>query len=103
MIGFRAKVTYGDGPQADEAIVNSNGDNPKITASVLIAFERHWDKSIVTMFGNDMMFEPLLWLGWECLRQSGVTVKPFDAWVKENDPSVELVSPTPLETTEPPD
>jgi hypothetical protein len=97
MIGFTAKVTYNGGP--DEGAVHEG----RITSSVLMQFERKHKQSVIKVIGTDMLFEPLLWLGWETIRQAGTVVKPFDDWVQINDPGVELVSPAPLGEMPPPD
>ena len=92
MIGFKTKIRYNGG--ADEGAEFS----PRITAFVLIGFERKFSKSVVKLLGEEMMMEPLLWLAWESLKQSGEKIQPFEDWAKKNDPSVELVAPdAPLE------
>lgn len=91
MIGFKTKITYGGGPDEGAEFT------PKITAFVLIGFERKFSKSVVKLLGEEMMVEPMLWLAWESLKQSGEKLKPFEDWAKVNDPSVELVAPAPLD------
>ena len=94
MIGFRTKITYNGGP--DEGAEFS----PRITAFVLIGFERKFSRSVVKLLSEEMMMEPLLWLAWESLKQSGEKLQPFEDWAKKNDPSVELEAPAPLDDSQ---
>ena len=90
MIGYSVKVTYNAGDKAGESVT------AKVTAFVMIGIERKFSKSVVRLIGEDMMMEPLLWMGWEAVKQAGNTVPPFEDWVKQCDPNVELVAPAPL-------
>jgi|OM-RGC.v1.032261530 hypothetical protein len=81
MIGFSLKVHT-----PDETYL------APITPRVAVNFERHFKTGLVKALSQDQKIEHLLWLGWECSRASGRSVKPFDSWLDEIT-NVDFVAP----------
>lgn len=74
MMRIALKVEYADG----------SGAETTATAPDLIAFERHYDKSMA-VFGSDTRIEYILWLTWHALNRKKETALDFDAWVDTVD------------------
>lgn len=72
MMQIAMKVEFADG---SEAAVTAK-------ASDLIAFERHFDKSMIA-FGDPKSgrIEHVLWLAWHTLTKAGQTTLDFDTWI----------------------
>ncbi len=74
MMRIELKVEYADG----------SGVETTATAPDLIAFERHYDKSMA-VFGTDTRIEYILWLTWHALNRKKETALEFDPWVETVD------------------
>lgn len=74
MMRIDLKVEYADG----------SGVETTATAPDLIAFERHYDKSMA-VFGTDTRIEYILWLTWHALNRKKETGLEFDPWVETVD------------------
>lgn len=72
MMQIAMKVEFADG---SEAAVTAK-------ASDLIAFERHFDKSM-TAFGDPTngRIEHVMWLAWHTMTKAGQTTLDFEPWV----------------------
>jgi len=55
-----------------------------------VAFEREWKVGLPKAFGDQQRMEYVYWLGWKAMQDSGVVVKPFEAWL-DTVRSVEMV------------
>ena len=75
------KVTQTDGTTTEH----------RITPAVEFAFELHHKIGFHKAFREREQQSDLYWLAWECLRSSGVTVKPFGAEFVATLDSVEVV------------
>lgn len=78
MMRVALHVQYDDGSGAD--VMASAPD--------LIAFERHFNTSMVT-FNETFRVEHVLFLAWTALHRRGVTTDDFDTWCERVD-SVEF-------------
>ena len=67
----------------------------RITPAIEVAFERHFKGGFAKIFRDHERSEDLYWLAWECLRRSGVIVKPFGDGFLETLENVELVDDDP--------
>lgn len=94
MMRIALNVEYADGSGAD--VVASAPD--------LIAFERHFDKSMM-VFANDVRIEYLLWLAWHALTRKKLVTDDFDTWTDRVDGIMagdeEKAEIVPLEMTQP--
>lgn len=66
-----------------------------ITPRVEFAFENHYKAGIAKIFKDFERQTDIYWLAWECIRQSGETVKPFGDAFLETIQSVEVVDDGP--------
>lgn len=58
----------------------------------VLAFERHFKVGMGTAFTKEPKMEHQYWLAWECMRSSGIAVKPFETWLEQVD-EVEIADP----------
>ena len=94
MMRLPLHVKYEDGTGAD--VVASAPD--------LIAFERHFDKSM-SVFSEQVRIEYMLWLTWTALKRKNIVSIDFDPWCDLVD-SIEFgdlgeSEVVPLESTQP--
>ena len=75
------KITQTDGTTTEN----------RITPAVEFAFEQHHKIGFHKAFRDREQQSDLYWLAWECLRRSGVTVKPFGIDFVATLESVEVV------------
>ena len=75
------KITQTDG----------NTTECKVTPAIEFAFEQHHKIGFHKAFRDREQQSDLYWLAWECLRRSGVTVKPFGIDFVTTLESVEVV------------
>ena len=76
MMQIAMKVTHADGSEAEVTA----------KASDLIAFERHFDKSM-SVFGdpNNTRIEYVMWLAWHTTKKAKGTDLEFEPWVDSID------------------
>lgn len=67
----------------------------RITPAIEVAFEKHFKGGFAKIFRENERSEDLYWLAWECLRRSGVTVRPFGDDFLQQLEGVELVDDDP--------
>lgn len=70
--------------------VSGEEDTIKITPVIEFAFEQYAKKGFRKAFLEDEKQSDIYWLAWECLRRSGVSVKPFGQDFLETLESVEV-------------
>ena len=70
--------------------VSGEVDTIKITPVIEFAFEQYAKKGFRKAFLEDEKQSDIYWLAWECLRKSGVAVKPFGQDFLETLESVEV-------------
>jgi len=70
--------------------VSGEEDTIKITPVIEFAFEQYAKKGFRKAFLEDEKQSDIYWLAWECLRRSGVAVKPFGPDFLETLESVEV-------------
>lgn len=70
--------------------VTGEVDEIKITPVIEFAFEQYAKKGLRKAFLEDEKQSDVYWLAWECLRRSGVAVKPFGQEFLETLESVEV-------------
>jgi hypothetical protein len=68
----------------------------EITPLIEYAFEQHVKKGFHKAMIEDNKQSDIYWLCWECMRRSGVTVKPFGEAFLETLKTVEVLDSDPL-------
>ena len=71
--------------------VTGEQDVIKITPVIEFAFEQYAKKGLRKAFLEDEKQSDVYWLAWECLRRSGVGVKPFGTEFLETLEQVEIL------------
>ena len=70
--------------------VSGEVDTVKISPVIEFAFEQYAKKGFRKAFLEDEKQSDIYWLAWECLRRSGVAVKPFGQEFLETLEKVEI-------------
>ncbi len=53
----------------------------EVRPKTVVEFERQFGMGVGKAFQNEQRAEHVYWIAWRAIKDSGQTVKPFDAWL----------------------